>query len=856
MSKEEKLSFDAGALIGKLYRHLLTLYKNSNDPTVAKDINILCVRLAFCLYAEDAELFSSHSQFFKYLNKFSTKGLNNALEKLFKVLDTKYDNRSPNLSDDLNDFPYVNGKLFTDPIEIPELDEEFRDILLNHASAGFDWKDISPTIFGAIFESTINPDTRRSGGMHYTSIENIHKVIDPLFLNDLRTEFNKIKESREGAKRKQKLHEFQKKLGTLTFLDPACGSGNFLTETYLSLRKLENNVLYELYGGQTALDIEGFEHPIYVSLDQFYGIEINDYAVAVAQTALWIAEAQMKKETEMILQRPLEYLPLVSYENIHCANALRIDWNEVIPATKLNYIMGNPPFGGKKYQSESQKEDLQITFQNDTKKIGILDYVCAWFKKSAEMSEQNQDIRSALVATNSITQGELVGVLWKVLLQYNIKIDYAYRSFKWENEATDSASVYVVIVGFSHKNKKTGDKKIFCGDELCITAKHINGYLNDSADVVIEGRSKPISAEKPMTDGNVPIDGNFLKLEEDEYQLFKKKEPLSLEYIKKLIGSEEFINNKPRYVLWLVDCPPEKLRKMPMVMDRVEKVRQFRLNSKSAVYLAPTATTFRDKRNPDKALVIPRVSSERRQYIPIGFIDKNTIVLNAALMLPLADLYDFSILTSSVHMAWMRTVAGRLKSDYRYSKDIVYNNFIWPEVTEKQKEEINKKAQAILDARALYFSSSLADLYDPLTMPKELQEAHNANDKAVLALYGLSPDSSEEDIVSHLMNLYQKKIDDLSDIDNDKKKEIKTSGRKKKSVSSKKEDTLKSSESISNKDNNIATGSNSSNMEPEALSQESIKKEDSNQDNIPNNLSKTKKETNLLVKFARRKDKE
>lgn len=761
LTKEEKLSVDAGNLIGDIYRHLLTLYKNPDDPKVSSDINKLCVRLAFCLYAEDAGLFGEHSAFYKYLSNTPAEQMNGVLQLLFNVLDTKYEDRSVNLGDKLNEFPYVNGNLFSDPIEIPQLDDKFKDLLLNKASIGFDWKDISPTIFGAIFESTINPETRRSGGMHYTSQDNIHKVIDPLFLRDLREEFNRIKNFKKDGNRINRLMEFQKELGHLKFLDPACGSGNFLTETFLCLRRLENDVMREIYGGQTSLQIEELKHPIYVTLDQFYGIEINEFAVAVAQTALWIADLQMKKETELIIQSNLDYLPLVSYNHIRCANALRIDWNDIVPASELSYIMGNPPFSGKKYQTESQKQDLKEVFEEDTNKYGSLDYVCAWFKKAALLSCVNKNIKSALVATNSITQGELVGALWKILLSYEIQIDFAYKSFRWDNEATDKAHVHVVIVGFSNEKSGFKGKMLFSSDGSCKVCNIINGYLNNAVNIVIESRNKPISATKVMTDGNVPIDGNYLKLEEDEYQLFKEKEPQSLKYIKKLVGSEEYINNKPRYVLWLVDCPPDKLRKMPMTMERVEKVREFRLKSKSAVYLADTSTTFRDKRNPESALVIPRVSSERRTYIPMGFIDKGTIVLNAALILPLASLYDFGILTSSTHMSWMRTVAGRLKSDYRYSKDIVYNNFIWPEVNESQKEKIIKTAQAILDARDLYPDSSLADLYDPLTMPIELLKAHEANDKAVLSLYGLAPDSTEEQIVAHQMELYKQKVDEL-----------------------------------------------------------------------------------------------
>lgn len=746
---------------------------HSDDPLVAKDINKLCVRLAFCLYAEDAGLFSSHQAFYKYLSGFSAKGLNNALEKLFKVLDTKDEDRSANISEELDSFPYVNGGLFKDSIEIPELDDEFMDLLLNQASAAFDWKDISPTIFGAIFESTLNPETRRSGGMHYTSLHNIHKVIDSLFLNDLKEEFKRIKSFKVEGTRIQRFKEFQRKLGQLRFMDPACGSGNFLTETFLCLRRLENDVMREIYGGQIGLDIEGFENPIYVTLDQFYGIEINDYAVAVAQTAMWIAESQMKRETERIIGRSLQYLPLQPYENIHCANALRIDWNNVIPASKINYIMGNPPFVGSKYASQTQKDDLDIAFENIDTNYRLLDYVCAWYIKAVKYM-QDKDILCAFVSTNSICQGEQVTSFWKPLFQkFNLEIFFCYKTFIWSNETIDSAHVHCVIVGF-HCNNQHLEKTIFTKkDDLIIgtKAQNINAYLVDAANVFIDSRNKPIFNVSAMVAPNKPCDYNKLKIEPDEYIEMISKYPETKTWIKKMVGAQEFINHKDRYCFWLVNCPPETIKNIKPIHDRVEACRKARLeaNTAESLKLAKTPSLFREQINPDHYLLIPCVSSERRFYIPIGYLDKNTIPVMGTLIIPNATLYEFAVLTSSTHMSWMRTVAGRLKSDYRYSKDIVYNNFIWPNATEQQKDQLSKIAKEILDARSMYPNSTLASMYDPDSMPIELRNAHERNDKAVLALYGIPENATEEQIVSHLMKLYKDKADELNAFEDAKK---------------------------------------------------------------------------------------
>ena len=663
LTKEEKLSVDAGNLIGDIYKHLLTLYKNPDDPKVASDINKLCVRLAFCLFAEDADLFSEHSAFYKYLSDTPAEKLNTVLQQLFNVLDTKYEDRSVNLSEKLNAFPYVNGNLFKDPIEIPELDEKFKELLLNKASLGFNWKDISPTIFGAIFESTMNPDTRRSGGMHYTSQENIHKVIDPLFLRDLKAEFQRIKSLKRDGTIINRLREFQKKLGQLKFLDPACGSGNFLTETFLCLRKLENDIMREIYGGQQALQIEGFEHPIYVTLDQFYGIEINDFAVSVAQTALWIADLQMKKETELIIKKNLDYLPLVSYNNIHCANALRIDWNDVVPASKLSYIMGNPPFIGARMmpQGSTQKQEIEDLFGN-IQDVQDLDYVCCWYKKAAEFMQMTS-IQTGFVATNSICQGAQVPILWNVLLNnFDIKINYAYQSFKWINEAIEKAAVYCVIIGFGTHEKK--EKLLYCSDGQVVKTNSISPYLIVGDSTFVISRKTPLSVIPQMNLGNQPRDGGHFILNDAERNEILKKEPDLSKWILPYIGATEFINRKSRWCFWLKKAKPHDIASSKTLHEIVEKVRKFRTESsaKTTQGYAKVPSIFAQITQIEDQdwLLVPRVSTSNRVYIPIGFMAANVISSDAVQIVPNANLYHFGILTSIAHMAWMRVVAGRL----------------------------------------------------------------------------------------------------------------------------------------------------------------------------------------------------
>ena len=757
LKKEMEISLKAGELVGKLYDAILKQYKEPDSPDTLKSLNMLCVRLVFCLYAEDAGIFGTHEMFGRYLKQFQAKDVRKALIELFRVLDTKPEDRDPYMDDDLAAFPYVNGGLFADEnIEIPRFNEEIVSLLVDNASAGFDWSEISPTIFGAVFESTLNPETRRSGGMHYTSIENIHKVIDPLFLDGLKAEFAEICETKVDKTRKTKLEQFRDKLASLTFLDPACGSGNFLTETYISLRRLENEALKAIHGDQILIGGDGDFNPIKVGIGQFYGIEINDFAVTVAKTALWIAEAQMMHETEEIIQCTLDFLPLKSYANITEGNSLRIDWESVVPKDKLSYIMGNPPFVGARLMSDPQKADVFNIFDG-VKNNGNLDYVACWYKKAADLMK-GTNVRTALVSTNSITQGEQVAILWKTLFQQGVHIDFAHKTFIWDSEASLKAHVHCVIVGFSIA-PLTAPKRLYDNGVERI-AKNINGYLVEADDIIIDSRKKPICNVPEIGMGNQPIDdGNYLFTEE-EMQEFIKKEPKSEKYFKKWLGSKEFINGFCRYCLWLGECSPKELREMPECLKRVEAVRHFRLSSKraSTYKMADKPARFQTENMPkSNYIVVPEVSSERRRYIPLGFMSPDILCSNLVKLIPNATLYHFGVLTSNVHMAWMRTVCGRLKSDYRYSKDIVYNNFPWCDPDEKQKATIEKTAQMILDARAKYPDCSLADLYDETTMPPELRKAHQLNDKAVMQAYGFwGKLNTESECVAELMKMYQK----------------------------------------------------------------------------------------------------
>lgn len=777
ISHEMEVSIKAGEIVGLIYDAFYKQYRISEakekDETAEqkkrrehklKSLNALCVRLVFCLYAEDAGIFGQRNMFHDYLEAYEVKDCRRAIIELFKTLATPILERDEYLEEDLAQFPYVNGGLFADEtIEVPPFTEEIKQLLLTKASEDFNWRDISPTIFGAVFESTLNPETRRSGGMHYTSIENIHKVIDPLFLDELKNEFQEILQIQVRRTKDKRLDEFQNKLAGLTFLDPACGSGNFLTETYLSLRRLENEVIQEKVNGQITLG--EVRNPIKVSIQQFYGIEINDFAVTVAKTALWIAESQMLEETKSIVYGfNDDFLPLKTYVNITEGNALRIDWNDVISVEKLSYIMGNPPFVGFSFQTKEQKADILSVYIDEKgksyKTAGKVDYVAGWYFKASQYIWKTK-IRVAFVSTNSITQGEQVSNVWKPLYErFGIHINFAYRTFIWDSEANVKAHVHCVIIGFSgEKIEKcilfeNGNKKI---------VKNINMYLLDSEDIFIESRKDALCDVPEISKGFQATDNGYLILNEEEKEDLLVKEPSAEKWIRPYSMGVEFIKNTPRYCLWLVDIKPNELQQMPLIKKRVSDCKKWRESATKTgdVYkLRDTPHLFRPcKQFRDVPYIaVPLVSSENRRYIPMGFINNGMIPGNNLFSIFNAGIYHFGILQSNVHMAWMRAICGRLKSDYRYSSGLVYNNFPWPTPTVQQKERIEQTAQKILDVRSSFSESNLADLYDPLTMPPELRKAHTANDKAVMAAYGFSTKMTEADCVAELMKLYQRLV--------------------------------------------------------------------------------------------------
>lgn len=767
LEREMAISMEAGEIVREIYSGLLKQYKNPDNPESLHAMNQLIVRLVFCFYAEDAGMFGKKTMFHDYLARFSSRDFRRGLLDLFNVLNTPIDERDPYLDDELSAFPYVNGGMFAENnLEVPQFTDELRESILEHASSSFDWSEISPTIFGAVFESTLNPETRRSGGMHYTSIENIHKVIDPLFLDALKEELNEIRQIKQPATLKNRAQQFQEKLSRLVFFDPACGSGNFLTETYLSLRRLENEAI-KLYVGDTVLLDVGYDL-VKVKISQLYGIEINDFAVSVANAALWIAESQMLEETMSIVYSNIDFLPIKSYSNIVEGNALSLNWEEIVPKEKLSYIIGNPPFVGHSIQNEQQKKEIRSIYVDENGKeynlAGKIDYVAGWYFKAASLIS-NTNIKVAFVSTNSICQGEQVVGVWQPLYKrFGVNIDFAYQTFKWGSEAKDKAAVHCVIVGFSttHNNEK---KQLFSSTDKLDLVDNINPYLLSGETIFVESVKEPICQVSPMYFGSKPTDGGYFFLTPEEKQEIIKKEPQSGKYIRKVLGAQEYINDIERYCLWLEGITPSELKNSPMIYERVKKVREFRLASKaeSTRKFAVRPTEFKQNAQPNTPyLIIPSVSSENRRYVPIGYIQPEVIATNATQIIPNATLYEFGVITSNVHMAWMRIVAGRLKSDYRYSSTIVYNTFPWPTVTEEQKKFIANTAQGILDARALYPDCSLADLYDELTMPVELRKAHQANDIAVMKAYGMikkvdGKDTflTESETVARLFEMYQ-----------------------------------------------------------------------------------------------------
>ncbi len=754
---EKKLSVAAGNLVAKIYDGLSDAYAKAADlhnEQIQQSLNMLIVRLIFLMYADDTGILGSENMFQKFLERRSFEDIRQGLRDLFEVLDTKEEARDPFLSDEYKKFSYVNGGMFSNEnIIIPQFTPELKELIVNECEKGFNWSNISPTIFGAVFESTLNPEKRRSGGMHYTSIENIHKTIDPLFLDNLRDQFDHIQNMGNRNQRIEAAREFQNRLGKMKFLDPACGSGNFLTETYLSLRKMENLLLQIIYGNDPIL---GTDEVVKIKIQNFYGIEINDFAVSVARTAMWIAENQKLEETKDTVYYNKDFLPLDSNDSLYEGNALRMDWSEIVKPYDIDYIIGNPPFVGAMYSTKEQKADLKEVFGKTVKNLGEIDYVSGWYKKSVDYM-QGSSIKCALVSTNSITQGQQVSLIWPSLISEGLQINFAYKTFVWDNEASNKAGVHCVIIGFDVSNSKQ-DKYIY-KNNIPTKVHKINPYLNDADDIFVYSRTKPLTDIPEIRFGSMPRDGGNFIFSTDERKAAIKAEPPIAKYIKPYLGASEFLHGKDRYCLWLVHANPSDVAHSKIIKNRIEKVRTFRKNSKAKETrkLAKKPSLFAQIAQPDNNYIaVPKTSSQRREYIPLGFLEKGTIASDLLFLIPNADLFHFGILSSSVHNGWMREVAGRLKSDYRYSKKIVYNNFPWPTVNEKQKQKISDTAQAILDSRKLYPDSSLSDLYDPLTMPPKLRKAHENNDKAVLKAYGLTPSASESEIVKKLFKLYEK----------------------------------------------------------------------------------------------------
>lgn len=772
LHKEQQLSIEAGAYVSRLYDALAKQYhhieeKDERAQEEQRSLNVLITRIIFLLYAEDADLLQSHQAFGRYCEGDPAK-LRRKLVDLFETIDTPLEQRDEYMDEDLAAFPYVNGGLFADSsIIVPQMTSEILEAITD-ASQDFDWREISGVIFGGVFEGTLNPETRHAGGMHYTSVENIERCLKPLFLDELWDELHEAEGERTAAKRKQALARLHDKVASITIGDPACGSGNFLTEAYRQLRTIENRIIEDELSeetgnaGQTSLVIAQ-DSPIRVSLDQLYGIEINDFAVSVAKTALWITEEQMLRKTqEIYVGYDFDFLPLRSLSNLHEGNALKTDWSEVFP-DDLTYLVGNPPFLGARNQSKEQKAELLEVFDG-AKNAGNIDYCGAWYMKTARFT-QGKRTRCALVSTNSICQGEQVANLWKPLHDLGIHIDFAHNTFRWDNEAADKAHVFCVIVGFSRENC---EKRLYVHDtpdaaEVKKAAKSINAYLSDAPDAFIWNRNKPICDVPKIGIGNKPIDGGFYLLADEEKTDFLNKEPGAESYFHRWIGSREFLHGESRWCLYLGDAAFAELKELPRCRERIEAVREYRLASKSAPTrkLADRPAHFHVENMPKgNSIVVPKVSSERRRYIPMGFVGPETLCSDLVFLIPNASLYHFGVLQSQFHNAWMRTVAGRLKSDYRYSGGIVYNNFVWPEPTESQREEVERCAQAVLDARDAQEGATLADMYDPKneTFFPELMAAHRALDAAVEAAYGVDFGGDEEKIVAHLFNLYAERV--------------------------------------------------------------------------------------------------
>ncbi len=811
IAPQDPVNIKAAERMGKLHDQLKA--SGYGDASNGKDLEVLLVRLLFCLFADDTGIFQPAGSFKDLLDELKDPSdVGRSINELFEVLNTAEDKRQRSHQENYKAFRYINGKLFADRIATAAFDGPMREALLE--AAALDWSSISPAIFGALFQSIMDGVARRNLGAHYTSEENILKLIKPLFLDELWAEFSRVKGNRN------RLFEFHKRLRTLTFFDPACGCGNFLVITYRELRKLEVEILRTAYGsGQQMLDVHTFTT---VDVDQFYGIEIEEFPAQIAQVALWLTDHQMNRALSDEFGKYFDRLPLKSTPHIRHGNALQIDWEGVLPAGQCSYVLGNPPFVGKKEQSIAQKAVFE-PIMRDLKGAGVLDFVAAWYVKAAKymkggftppeptkenwgqipiqeghraevrnvptklgsdptfpLSPQTAP-RAAFVSTNSITQGEQVGVLWSWMLAQGIKIHFAHRTFRWSNEASGKAAVHCVIVGFGMLNES--NKKIYAyqdikGEAEATAANHINPYLVDAADILLERRSRTICPVPQMVEGITPLDNGILAFTKEEQDEFIQLEPSSAKWFKPWLTGNDFINNQTKYCLWLSKALPTDLKSMPHVMARLQQVRDFRENSKSSQKFAATPWLFRETSIPKKFLLIPKTSSEKRAFFPMGFVEGG-VPTNSALYLADATLFHFGILASTMHNAWMRAVCGRLESRYRYSKDIVYNNFPWPNLEEKQpvastkyaqaapksgaKQAVETAAQAVLDARTQFPGSSLADLYDPLTMPPLLVKAHQKLDAAVDKAYeqhgavpGKKSYKNDAERVAYLFELYQR----------------------------------------------------------------------------------------------------
>lgn len=763
--EEQALSVEAGKRVTRLYDALARCYRRiDTSPEEQRSLNVVITRFVFLLYAEDAGLLQSHDAFGDYCQGNPTS-LRDRVIRLFETVDTPEEERDPYLDERAAAFPYINGGLFHDrSIVVPQLSADVAATIAE-VSKGFDWKDISPVIFGGVFEGTLNPETRRAGGMHYTSIENIDRCLRPLFLDAFWNELYEVEGIKSEALRLQRLNELHDRIAAFTLGDPACGSGNFLSRAYTQLREIENQILADKAAigsggeGQTMLAIDD---PIRVRLDHFYGIEINDFAVSVAKTSLWIAEEQMLARTQEVMPGySFDFLPLRSNESIVEGDALEVDWRQVFPST-LSAIAGNPPFVGARFQSPRQKDQVLRVFDG-MKNAGNIDYCAAWYMKAARFMAGTR-CRAALVSTNSICQGEQVANIWKPLHDMGIHIDFAHNTFRWDNEAENKAHVFCVIVGFS---RERAVKELYIHDTPDSEARkeypsRINAYLKDAPDVFVWSRNKPLCRVPEMGIGNKPIDGGNYLFTDEEREEFLRREPAAAKFFRPWIGSKEFLHGYTRWCLWLGDASWQDLKDLPLCRERIENVRQLRLESKSAGTrkIADKPTRFHVENMPNgNSIIIPEVSSERRKYVPMGFVGPETLCSNLVRLVPNATIYHFGVLHSQVHNAWMRTVAGRLKSDYRYSAGVVYNNFVWPEAGEATKAEISRLAQSVLDARRAYDGATLADLYDPdneVFFP-ELMAAHRALDAAVERAYGVDFGGDEERIVAHLFRLYAEK---------------------------------------------------------------------------------------------------